>query len=443
MDGQNNFLRALSDEEIDKLGLSLADVWMMQTPSGQSIGPFSTEMLKEDSKDRPDFYEECSLYNLVTEEWKSFYSLPEFQRRRPKLVPAQNLIKNESFLVLENGQKTGPLSLEELKEKIEARQVSLNQEISVDEGKSWLKIYEHHAFDRRARAGQEELPFQPSMDVFHHGDETISNKILSLQKDKEDGRVITGLAFIGRGNDRGQRLTVHKASEPKPVEKEKEAHDSVARSPKTIFSKTHKVKATAAAALVAFSLIGYGLNQQFGANESLVGETELKDSRPINNSDRSLKKRTPASANKRTPSSVAPTRAKRYAPPAKRAGSARGKVQQRNQKRNNERISHTYEDFESVDIDDPKVRAELARELAGDYYEDQNKDYEEHDAQGNYPDDEYRDDGYYEEPAQGADAYDDAPSVQGYPAESDPYDTPEPMPEPREELPYEEYGDFE
>src|SRR5690554_4522984 len=142
MDGMNNSfnLKPLTDEDIDRLGLSMADVWMLETPSGQSIGPFSTDMLRQDSKERPDFYEECKLLNMVTEESRPFYTISEFQRRRPKLVPAQNLIKNEDFYLLEYGQKSGPFSLEDLKAKIQAKEVSLNQEISVDNGQTWLKI---------------------------------------------------------------------------------------------------------------------------------------------------------------------------------------------------------------------------------------------------------------------------------------------------------------
>ena len=47
-------------------------------------------------------------------------SITEFQRRKPKLVPAQSLVKSETFWVLHNGQKSGPLSLAELKEKVDA-----------------------------------------------------------------------------------------------------------------------------------------------------------------------------------------------------------------------------------------------------------------------------------------------------------------------------------
>ena len=446
--GNNSFhLEALSDEDIEKMGLSLADVWMLKTPSGRAQGPFSTEMLKKDSQERPAFYEECEVYNLVTENPKSFYTLPEFQRRRPKLIPAQNLIKNDTFLVLQHGQKTGPFSLEELQEKISTKEVSLNQEVSVDEGKTWIKLYEHHAFDRRARAGQDELPFQPNINLFEHVDEKISAKVVALRKRKDSESAISGLAFIGRGNDKGQRISYHKASEEKPAEpKNTSVQFDETERPERRQRKTPPKRAVQAAACVLLAaLIGGGifLNGS-GQNENeRLGETATKDADRINNSERNLGKRRPASIPKAQKNQ--PSRPKRYVPPKREQGkyvprSKEFKRGHKNERPDSERISHTYEDFESLDMDDPKVREELARELAGDYYEEQNKDYEDYDAQGNYPEDEYAPEGQYEEMDSGLNKRRQEPPLEDEVYEDYPEERAQ---EPAQEAPYEEYGDFE
>jgi hypothetical protein len=106
------------------------------------------------------------VYNLVIEEWKDFFSTAEFQRRKPKLVPAQNLIQNDDFYILEKGQKSGPFSLEQVKNKVETCEIVVSSEVSVDEGKTWIKLYEHHEFDRRLHKNQEDLPFQPEQNIF-------------------------------------------------------------------------------------------------------------------------------------------------------------------------------------------------------------------------------------------------------------------------------------
>ena len=432
MDGNNNsfHLTPLTEEDVDKLGLSHADLWLVQSPSGQSFGPFSTEMLKKDSKERPSFYEECQVYNLVTEEWKVFYTLTEFQRRKPKLVPAQSLIKSEAFFLLVNGQKTGPYGYEELKSMIVAKQVSLNQEISVDEGKSWIKIYEHHAFDRRVRAGQEELPFQPEKDLFKKTEEKLATSIFTLQKDKEESRLISGLAFLGRGNDKGQKVSAQEQA----VDGEKHGEQP---SSKTGF----KIKFAAFALLACIIAGGIALNGTKSSAPELGETSQPSDSKRIDNSERAPRKRQPASTGsslkiKRSQTKTQPTRARRYEPsraertPSSVAPRAQRQPRRVPENRQVKRITHTYEDFEAIDIDDPKVREELTRELAGDYYDDQGDGFDQTDSQGNYPQDEYQ-----EEPQ----ANDYGEDYQNPAAEQEPA----PTDYPADEAPYEEYGDFE
>lgn len=410
MDGQENSLnlRPLTDEDIDQLGLSLADVWMLKTPSGNSAGPYSTDMLQKDSKRRPAYYEECEVHNLITEQARPFYKVAEFQRRRPKLVPAQNLIKSDSFLVISRGAKTGPFSLEQLKRKIADNEVSLNQEVSVDEGKTWIKLYEHHAFDRRAKGAHQELPFQPSTEIFQQAEDQTSSKVLSLRSNKNDSEIINDLAGINR--------EIPASDEKRPS-----------------VSAKSKIKASAAVILIAAAAGGAILQGPWSKQDSRLGEVPAHDSKIINNTGRNLKTKAPVKhARDRMPASEHAQRPKRYVAPAKTAESPK-----RSPKRAKDRESHSYEDFESLNMEDPQVREELARELAGDFENAQNGDYPEYDHEGNYPENEY-DREQYPEPR-------DPSQSEAYEAQ-DPYtDEPEAYEQlpPEEEAPYEEYGDFE
>ncbi|MEX0798438.1 MAG: hypothetical protein WD025_03290 [Bacteriovoracaceae bacterium] len=454
-------LKPLSDEQIDLLGLSLSDVWMIQFGPDQVLGPFSTQMLQEDSQKNPELYEKCIVYNLVIEEWKNFYKEHEFQRRQPKLVPAQNLIKNESFLVLENGQKTGPFSFDELEEAVEAKKVSLNQEVSVDEGLTWIKIYEHHAFDRRLRNTPDELPFPPTQDLFAQADQRIAAKAARLQNKREDHCAISGLAFIGRGNDKGQTLP---SQEVKIPENQSVSPPELNEQPGKIQNFLEKVKWKYVTGAVFALLVIVGgfnaINGQFHQEAPALGETKKSDVKRINNGDRSV---TPSASPKRKPASVQKSRARvQSSRPARHE--ARSPIQNSRQKRARKpirnkatRISHSYEDFENLDIEDPRVREELARELAGDYYDDERADQAQMNGQGQYIDD------YPEEPAprEGEPApreeepyprddlrreYDDPEyndrSNEQYPEETYPEDVDYDS-EAREVPPYEEVSDFE
>lgn len=168
-------------------------------------------------------------------------------------------------------------------------------------------------------------------------------------------------------------------------------------------------------------------NSNFSEDEVHLGETYRGDVRRINNSDRSTKVRKPASVDKKK---RAPRveRAKRYEPPKPRPRPSQERVRGRKQFRESERISHSYEDFEQMDIDDPRVREELSRDLAGEVLDQEmaNDRIDQVDEHG-----EYMDNPEYEPSYSEAD-----------PQEMEPeYDDPEAqaIDEPR----YEEISDFE
>jgi hypothetical protein len=56
---ENLVFNPLSDEEIDKLGLSVSDLWMIQGEGQDVQGPFSTQYLNEKSAEHSEFFENC------------------------------------------------------------------------------------------------------------------------------------------------------------------------------------------------------------------------------------------------------------------------------------------------------------------------------------------------------------------------------------------------
>lgn len=396
---ENLVLKPLTDEEIEQLGLSVSDLWMIQGEGQDVQGPFSTSYLNEKAKEHESFFETTMVFNLVIEEWRDFFSSAEFQRRKPKLVPAQNLIQNEDFYLLDKGQKTGPYKLEEVKAKVESKEIQVSDEVSVDDGKTWIKLYEHHEFDRRLMKNQEDLPFQPEADVFEESDKVASLEVARAQKLKEDESAITGLAFIGRGHDKGQELK-NSNDKKETSEEEYEENDLIDfKLPQSqLTNKIKAIKWKYVGGFFIFFLMSFGLfntfNNKFNSNfEASVEKKEKSSRKAINNTDRSVatKKVPRKQPTKRIQAKR--TQPKRYEP--KRAPAKAAKKPRYMKIR--EKVTHSYEDYENIDIDDPRVRDALTRELAGeyeeenDYYDDRDKDVrdvrDEYSNQNDYVDD--------------------------------------------------------
>lgn len=433
-------LKPLSDKDIESLGLSYSDVWMLRLPNGAKIGPFATETLQEDSRKHSSLYENCQVFNMVTHEWKPFFKLPEFQRRKPSLVRAQNLIKNENFLLLIGGQKQGPFTLDELHEKIEDKEINLTQEVSVDAGKTWIKLYEHHAFDRRARRKQEELPYQPETQMFDEADEKTASIILNLEKQKEETSIISGLAFIGRGNDKEQTLVLER-----PIKKKKKKYVKRIETSHSYDNESGSIFKTMAIGAVAVIFIALGALSLGGGEEKSspeIGQSKtVKSSNQIDNSDRSTRVRKPASA----ATTASPRQPKRYVPPKRKptvSNSRNTNIERARRPRRPTRVTRRETDnFDDLNLDDPEVRRELSRELAGEEaYEDERDPYGDNNSEGNY-DDNYvdpRDRAEQDRMEHREDDYGRQEEKDPYADQQEPYDS-----NSGAQDDYQEYGDFE
>ena len=222
-------LNPISDEDIAQQNISLSDLWMIQMPDNSIYGPFTTVALKDYSAKNIKQFDDAHCYNLQSEQWKSFYNTTHFQRRQPRLVPSQSLISNDNFHVLSNGKKHGPYSLNTLREMVQASEVSLNTQVSVDDGQSWIKLYEHHEFDRRTRkAARDSLPFVPQEEIFKNIEQSTQKSLQKMKKRKDEEDALVGLAFIGHGNDKGQILDsqTKKSSQQNMVDGDLSSHEN-------------------------------------------------------------------------------------------------------------------------------------------------------------------------------------------------------------------------
>jgi hypothetical protein len=345
-------LKPLSDDDIKANSFALSDLWMVKGQDNKIFGPFDTVGLRDYAQKHQDLFDETSVYNLESEKWFATFSSGYFQRRKPSLVSAQNLIKNNEFYLLFNGQKDGPHTKDKIQELLDEGSILPSSQISLDSGHSWIKIYEHHSFDRRSQKTNQELPFVPAKDVLEKISKTKSKVIAT--KETEDA--IVGLAFIGHGNDKGQTIPTDADAEQDNIEN---LHDTNTHYK---YSTAKKISAGVFLSLTVGIISFYQLNKS-DIKEFKAAIREAKTSKPgINNRQRAARK--PASVNKFV------NKRKKYKPITKIK-----RIQPKRFKKPTNRFVETHkkdifkEEIETLDINDPEVQEELTRQLAGEYNE--------------------------------------------------------------------------
>ena len=163
----------------------------LHLPDHEPLGPFHAHELKE-------FTEGIELPegSLVRDakgfgEWVNFYEHPFFQRRKPQILDEQNPMAQNSFHIITDGIKLGPLGPDELMKLVNQKEVLLTDQASSDGGHTWHKLYEFSQFDRR-NFSQGPLPESPGWEVFKGSNEEMKE---SLHADDETG-ALASLAFL-------------------------------------------------------------------------------------------------------------------------------------------------------------------------------------------------------------------------------------------------------
>lgn len=357
-------LKSLSDQEIKDRSISLSDLWMVKDEHDKIYGPYDTESLKVYTGNHHHLFENSQTYNLEDENWSETFSIPHFQRRKPALVSAQNLIANAEFYVLINDQQNGPYRKDEVQAFLNNGNITPSTLISLDKGESWIKLYEHHVFDRRTKKSNQELPFRPAPEILEHMAKT-KDEIL---KAKEQEEAIIELAFIGHNKTIAPKQKKERSvSITKTVHSKKESVEENTQPNK----KKILVPVFAMVALCVMFFAGSFFINGLQSTDQKIKEAKT-DVKGINNSQRAAK-RTPAATTrrvkpkkitKRLPKRIEP---KRYNPnPERRRSNARAK-----------RKDVFEQDIEKLDINDPEVQEELTRQLAGEYEMDGEENEEE------------------------------------------------------------------
>jgi len=381
MDEQKVFvdLKPLTDEQIKENNFGLGDLWMVKIKGKDPYGPYDTQSLKEYSDKYEFLFHEAKVYNLESDEWSDMFSVSHFQRRKPQLVSAQNLISTQDFYILYNGQKDGPHTQEKIQTLLDQGYIVPSTQLSLDQGQSWIKLYEHHAFDRRTKKSNTQLPFRPNEDILRK----VLNKKAQIIKLKEAEDAIVEFAYMGTNSDIESDIELELEDR-----KQNTSHSPIGNDEYVAMKKLKKIKRTPAkastsnshvwkfggifAVLTVAALAYY--NTQIPQQVSSEKTAEVKTTGPsIDNSERQVVQKP-----ERKPASLV-AQPKPRVMEVKKA-KAPQRIQRRPQKRfvRKAPVKEVFEkDIETIDINDPEVQEELTRQLAGEYEDEEPAEQDE------------------------------------------------------------------
>jgi|GEM_PF-6879769 len=180
-------LEALSKELIDKMGIPLNDLWLVKLDD-LTEGPFDTHTLKNYVQENANDLQEYEVKRLDHYEWEPLLNLATFRVEGVEAIDT----KEVQYFVLHQGQKV-QLTHKQLESKIRHDELSLTNEISIDDGVTWIKINELDFFQKKF-AKDFTLPEKPKEDSFLKAKLIVDEKVLSLPEEDDDDQVLISIA---------------------------------------------------------------------------------------------------------------------------------------------------------------------------------------------------------------------------------------------------------
>ncbi len=233
-------------------------VYLKNQNSDDLIGPFEKSELKVELESEEEILTELLVCNASDDwqgvgPWTPLASAPFFQRRRPQLMSTGSLesMDENSFYVLRDGSKFGPISYEELRELSSQKELLATDLISVDGGLTFGKLYEWDEFDRRSLMTTT-LPQRPNEDFLTLGNIEVLKDFKAKTEVAEDAEAMANLAYVGAVKT-GKVL----AWNPSQMKRQKSDEDSTQEiQAKLEDTTTNAVSAYLYAMMFAVSVIG-------------------------------------------------------------------------------------------------------------------------------------------------------------------------------------------
>lgn len=174
-------LKPLTKELIHERELNTHDLWIVKWTE-EIHGPFETEEFKNYVAQHEDDFDEAFATRMDTNDWQPVFSHAQFQRRSPQIVKKET--SEGPFWYIDHGLKLGPISSRDLEKRIEMGSIRATDLISVNDGYTWMKLFELEGFDRRTLHASE-LPQAPLDSAFQRAKIEVLEKLEN--GDHDDG----------------------------------------------------------------------------------------------------------------------------------------------------------------------------------------------------------------------------------------------------------------
>jgi hypothetical protein len=184
-------LDPISDEDIKENHITDSQLWFVRQNDIMQ-GPFLEGQVRDFLAKNAPFMMNFEACNAEDMNWKPIFEHARLQRRTPNSPDK----KFDGVLLLIDGLKVGPYSNDEIKEKLERKEIGLQDLYSEDSGHTWKKLFDNALFDRRV--SEKKLPFFPDDNSFNHATEEVQKYLVEKEQEIDvEGDALVDLAYHG------------------------------------------------------------------------------------------------------------------------------------------------------------------------------------------------------------------------------------------------------
>ncbi len=202
-------LKPLSTKTIEDLRIKSHNLWEIKIDEN-IYGPFETLQLQHYARENRNILQRALVSPMSVDNWKPFYDVREFSHGTNYSGP---------YWMLSHGQKSSPLSKEEISKRIELGTITRHDEISEDEGRHWHRISSHPEFEVQFTTGTE-LPQSPAEGSFQKAKLKVLEQLerkKELPDEKENMASLTHVSLITKEKTRTVQIEDIKMA-PEPSE---------------------------------------------------------------------------------------------------------------------------------------------------------------------------------------------------------------------------------
>ncbi|MBI2520788.1 MAG: hypothetical protein HYV97_10240 [Bdellovibrio sp.] len=150
----------LTEERIFAANIPLEELCVLELPDTTSYGPLWIRDLKKVLDRFPELYDHGRLRVFGSEQAMDLWEHPSLGRRRPSLAPRipENPLEDALILIRKSSTEYGPYQYTEVLCMVEKGEFELTDSYSIDSGKTWDRLHNIEALNRRTKLNADRLP---------------------------------------------------------------------------------------------------------------------------------------------------------------------------------------------------------------------------------------------------------------------------------------------